>query len=426
VNVRWSGNGDTPLHVAVSAGQKEIVDLLLAHGADPNLANNDGKTPLALTKPTGPMPGTVFLPGAIPPQPNTFAARLQELTNPNTTPAPATPAPPNEIRDLLLKHGATEDLPRFDRIEVTRPGTIFSATIFRKGTNDWNRFTLLELLAVQYDFLTARAVGAQRVLNYPYSQSARGNGLDYPDLSRIRIRHPSPVGNKWQERTVDLAGAISSSDCSGDVPLEWGDVVEIPEADHPLNVPWPGLSEQALVTLKKCLAREVEVIVKGQSKKTTLAPEITVDPGKNIASSVRANASFLIWQVLSNSKLLLASSDLAHIKVKRIDPETRKPRVWTVDCSNPNIPDLWVKDGDVIEVPDKAGVTNSGAGLKTDSRRSLQAVASRPGAAILTEEQSILLEAQQIRTDSIAPALPLHTPGYLPGTRPAPNSSHQP
>jgi len=30
------------------------------------------------------------------------------------------------------------------------------------------------------------------------------------------------------------------------------------------------------------------------------------------------------------------------------------PRVWIVDCSVPDkSPDLWLRDGDVIEVPEK-------------------------------------------------------------------------
>ncbi len=47
--------------------------------------------------------------------------------------------------------------------------------------------------------------------------------------------------------------------------LRWGDVVEIPEAEHPLNEKWPGFSTTELANLKKCLTRQVEIVVKGQA-----------------------------------------------------------------------------------------------------------------------------------------------------------------
>src|SRR5207302_564927 len=37
---------DTPLHVAASAGNKELAELLIAHGADVNARGAFGKTPL--------------------------------------------------------------------------------------------------------------------------------------------------------------------------------------------------------------------------------------------------------------------------------------------------------------------------------------------------------------------------------------------
>jgi ankyrin repeat protein len=40
--------GDTPLHYAASRSSEEVVRLLLAAGADKNVVNRDGLTPLAL------------------------------------------------------------------------------------------------------------------------------------------------------------------------------------------------------------------------------------------------------------------------------------------------------------------------------------------------------------------------------------------
>jgi len=78
----------------------------------------------------------------------------------------------------------------------------------------------------------------------------------------------------------------------------------------------------------------------------------------------------------------LASSDLSRVKVTRHDPKTGRDEVWMVDCTAPHtttkanlfwfrngtaLPvemsragndgisstDLWLRDGDVIEVPEK-------------------------------------------------------------------------
>ena len=43
---RLRRNGETPLHDAAYGGQKEIVELLIAAGADVNAKNNIGHTPL--------------------------------------------------------------------------------------------------------------------------------------------------------------------------------------------------------------------------------------------------------------------------------------------------------------------------------------------------------------------------------------------
>uniref|UniRef100_A0ABD2W142 Uncharacterized protein n=1 Tax=Trichogramma kaykai TaxID=54128 RepID=A0ABD2W142_9HYME len=38
--------GNTPLHLALPVGRTEIIEYLLGRGADPNLANDEGFTPL--------------------------------------------------------------------------------------------------------------------------------------------------------------------------------------------------------------------------------------------------------------------------------------------------------------------------------------------------------------------------------------------
>ncbi len=106
-------HGNTPLHYAVWGvlGRNKVA-LFLEHHADPNVRNDEGRTPLDYIK-----------------------AGLTQ------SPAPANETSLNEIADLLRQHGALDNLPHWDSIEVSRAAANYSATVFRKGTNDWNRFT---------------------------------------------------------------------------------------------------------------------------------------------------------------------------------------------------------------------------------------------------------------------------------------------
>jgi hypothetical protein len=61
--------------------------------------------------------------------------------------------------------------------------------------------------------------------------------------------------------------------------------------------------------------------------------------------------SFMLKSVLAQSRLLRASSDISRVKVTR--SANGKTQEWVLDCGSGSDPDLWLQDGDVIEVPDK-------------------------------------------------------------------------
>ena len=77
-----------------------------------------------------------------------------------------------EIAALLAKYGADEDFTRRTCITVARKDSKLNARVFTKGTNDWNRYTLLELIAT--------------VFANPNESPARS--LRFPDLSRVTVR----------------------------------------------------------------------------------------------------------------------------------------------------------------------------------------------------------------------------------------------
>ncbi len=366
-NAKQRSDGDTPLHFAVRDGRRELVELLLANQADPNERNKAGQTPLDMAKSQGQAPQRPGM-GMMPPG----------AYRPGTPPpslAPGQPEPkPEPMADLLRRHGAVDDLPKLDRIMARRSASGFSESAFTKGAQDWNQFTLLELLAVQYKLLAAvpsHGGGA----GYGASALFGDSRLPFPDLTQLHISRPAADLKGWQDQLVDLRPVLQSGDCSKDLRLRWGDVVEVPEADHPLNEGWGGFSKAELANFKKCLTRQVEIVVKGQSTKLTLAPRITGleegNEGKTpaptavpVAGGVRrveyqptiySSTPFWLQPVMLQSKLVLVSSDLSRVKVTRRDAVTGEKREWVVDCSQGGnrAPDFWLRDGDRIEVPER-------------------------------------------------------------------------
>jgi cytohesin len=341
--------GATPLFYAAQ-GKKEMAELLLAKGANPNVRDNSGNTPLALAK--------TFRAGGLGVRPG--------------GPRPTMPQIQSEIADLLRQHGAIEELPRTDVIEVRRPSAKFSEVVFTKGTNNYNRFTLFEVIAAHYGFVTA-GTAVQETYKYgsartgPASEKAtwtRQGSLAFPDLNSVTIRHPTEDGLGWTASEFNFSGLLRLPGGLGDQPLQWGDVVEIPEADHPINALWQGLPEEILARLKGCLDRQVRLTVKGQTTNLLLSLQTGPPPAGSPPAGVQildVNApnatppSFALLPVLQSSGLLRASSDLSRVKVKRRDAATGQAYELVFDCSNGSGPGpgFWLQNGDAIEVPEK-------------------------------------------------------------------------
>jgi len=307
-------SGMTPLHYAVEFNRKDFVELLLAKGADPNVRNNAGRTALDLAK-VGLPPG-----GAI------------AVIGPGATPVAASARPESgqPLAALLRQHGAVDDLPDFTSIRVTR-GTRSSHSVFGKDSAALNRFTLFESLLYYYERGSAGSVAGPQ-------------NLVFPDLSRIGIqRSTASKPKERKEIIVNLLTAANGVDCSKDLPLELGDVIEIPEREHTLAEQKVGLTNQQLEELAKCVAKKARFVVRGETAAVTLPAS---------------------WAYLSSAlvhpdvqKILRSSSDLSRVKVKRTDSKTGKTQELLVDAERSQrkwtAEDLWLRDGDVIEVPDK-------------------------------------------------------------------------
>ena len=360
-------NGTRPLHFAAySLASPEVFELLLANGANPNVRSSNGHTPLDELK-----------------------QRSSDNSNPDQRALAA------QLAGLLRRHGALDKLPDWDRIEVSRPADELVIPVFCRGTNDWNRFTLLETIlnfyysAQMYEAIPSPGGG------FAWGQAALV--MPFPDLTHVVIVRPGHDSTNETRMTVDLINDTNGIDGSKDVTLEFGDVVEMPARDHVLGEPEAGLTQAQREAIDRLLDGKAQLIVRGQEVELKLRPERagfllpdamgymephTLGAG---SSEYAEYAGSLLGRVLAEPEAqaaLLASSDLSRVKVTRHDSKTGRDEVWIVDCTAPHttakgnlfwirngttLPmdmsrhggvdltstDLWLRDGDVIEVPEK-------------------------------------------------------------------------
>ena len=139
---------------------------------------------------------------------------------------------------------------------------------------------------------------------------------------------------------MNLLGANNNIDCGKDVPLEFGDLIEIPEREHALAEPPVGLTDPQRAELTKCTERNVRFVVRGETAEVTLY----------------GNGAYLspTLKISPVQKILRSSSDLSRLKLKRPDPKSGKPLEILINAQKSNdADDLWLRSGDVIEVQEK-------------------------------------------------------------------------
>jgi ankyrin repeat protein len=328
-------DGATPLHLALSSQHEEVAAFLLENGADPNALDNSGRAPLDIVNSVRQTPA-LALPSGVP--------RL---------PGQPTPSSNLPLEVLLRQHGATDDLPHMDSI-ILRRSVDRIVKIFSRSNDNTNRFSLLELIGVHYGFISAANNSIQTPSGY-YSGTTHvlRDTFAFPDLGKIEIRRPKLDGKGWTSLPAPVQAILESGDCSGDPWLQWGDQVEIPEADHSIDQSWPGFSQSVIASIEKCLSRNIQVTVKGETTTVPLVASLPRGQGRPDVQ-YRPPSDFFIAPALQRSGLLRTSSDLSRVKITRHNAATLENWERTFDCSGKvPYPDLWLRDGDKIEVPDK-------------------------------------------------------------------------
>lgn len=316
----------------------ELFELLLKRGANPNVRDTVMPyTPLEWLRRTQrdlTQAQTVSPPG-IPPTP---IRRVPNSREPEAKGDPVLQV--QQVIDLLVKYGAKDEVADFNRILVRRPGDLDFHSLFTRSTNDWNQFTLHEALGILYGHVASpspaqllrregKAPGPQSV---PIGNSSF-RSFAWPDWDSITVSRFDPQGNK-QMILTGLTNRV----------LQWGDVIEIPEANHPISAGWAGLSDGVREALMKDFSGSIQIAVGGVSTNVSI---------RSMFTSVNTRVSLQLEQVLAGTRLLSNRSDLQHIKVVRKLTDEKVARTWMVNLREPgDHTDLWLRDGDLVVVDD--------------------------------------------------------------------------
>jgi len=334
--------GNTALHYTVERRLTNHVGLLLGAGADPNRLNINGLTPLEIVR-LGLAKASAAARGG-------GGARISTATRGDAASRPQADGVLLQIQAMLIQAGAREDMARRLAIHRRKSG---QTEVFHRRVGDDPAPSLADIL-----LMTLRLQGAEWV-----------------DLNAIRVLRLGPDGRSESPMEI-LRDWWQREPCTWSFPLEWGDVVELPEVDRVLGVQASGLSPAVVDALGRCSARRVTLTIKGETQVLELRPaplpqsapggfvggttSITTDvhfvrigveaPGVNAAAEPKQIDTCLLRDVLTNSGRLRVSSDLSRVRVTR----KSSGRTSTLDVEkDPVAQKYWLVEGDQIEVPEK-------------------------------------------------------------------------
>jgi ankyrin repeat protein len=191
-------NGNTALHLAVYYSSPGSVAMLLAHKANPNIQNDLGYTPRDMAEAGK--------------QGQSLAQMLQSGQGSQPPPKEAQ----EQIADMLSNAGGLVNLPKRNRIEVRRGQN--AVTGLNKGSHDWNRSSVLEVIARSYGLLTRSTAGDWGKSTHIW-ENLFNSQLRFPDFKNVVIYRRTDASAKQKEINVNVEEMLKTGDCSRDVWL---------------------------------------------------------------------------------------------------------------------------------------------------------------------------------------------------------------
>jgi hypothetical protein len=318
-------DGWTALIYAIGVENSNTVRTLIEHGADVNILDKQGRPPLAHLS-------------------TSDAGR--------------------QIEALLIKAGADAEYNRRRGIWTYGTGGTPKTELFRCPSNSINHYTLLEFLATLYKADPGREYGGS--LGSSASYAHPNDLVPFPDFARIKIHRLER--KRAEVLQVNVTDILQSGDGSKNVLLQAGDMVEIPEQEHKVADKWAALSPADVTALNKCLFRTVRLVAQGRTSLVALAPSLGVanqTPFQPMRGSLTPDwetnwltealhggkpdtivRSFILNTVVRDASVLLNTWDLSRVQLTRHDAK------MTFDLTANPPPEVWLEDGDVIEIPE--------------------------------------------------------------------------
>src|ERR1700722_5135024 len=320
-------NGITPLFNAIRRENIDAVRMLIAHGADVNFLDKRGDPPLSFLT-------------------QTEAGR--------------------QLKDMLIKAGADANYNRRRGIWTYGDDGSPKAEIFQCPTNFINHYTLLEFLATLYQ-VNAPQNPLERMGTYAYANDL----VPFPEFARVSIRRLD--GKRTGVLRVNVDAILRAGDGAKDVALQPGDLIEIAKQEHKVADTWYGLSAADVTAMTKFLVRKVSVVSKGHTNYLALVPSLAdaaegehfhASPpqafpvaGTNWLAEVRSVnktdtviRSFLLYWAVRDANVLLNTWDLSRVQLIRGGAQ------MTFDLTTNPAPNVWLENGDVIEIPELGDV----------------------------------------------------------------------
>jgi ankyrin repeat protein len=363
-----STSGETPLMRPSSAAHAaEVVQLLLDHGAKVNVADSAGHTALVFAIMSRRIDVIRILIAR--------GADVNFVDKRGAPPLAYLTSPLNEtdsqIEGLLVKAGADVDYNRRRGIWMYDAGGTLKTELFQCPSNSINHYTLLGALATLYYVFPPPLRNGQPVSFGHYGHP--DDLVPFPDFARVSIHRLD--GKRAEILHVNVADMLQSGDCSKDVALQAGDLIEIFKQEHKVADRWYGLSEADVDGLNKCFLRTVRIITQGHTNDIALLPpfasavraqqmnfrlpqaEVDTHIPDWLAEALKRKKadilvrSFSLYNVVRDDNVLLNTWDLSKVRLTRGGAKT------TFDLTSNPPPDVWLEEGDVIEIPELGETT---------------------------------------------------------------------